>query len=310
MNEIDAHLISGIQNTLNKKVVEVVHKGQGCANDAYYLKTENNAEYLLKCVRKNVDTPEQNDLHVESSVIKYLNEKDPALPIPKVVYVSNEPAAYVYKYITGSPMIYVWNEMREECRVRLSTSIGAFHAQTGEHISQSTAQKLGIRSNTNPNIIAHEMSAYKEFLTNPSLPESAKEIARQAAELYNSTSDIAVYHFLHNDVHNENIIVNNTILSGVIDFGDCEYGDVHRDFFQHVRRYPNYLDHFINGYQKVSNRELSRKRIISYAILRDLREIADYYNNPEKERRERTQVPDTYTVRDRLFNYDNLIRTL
>lgn len=297
-----------IQSFFDKEIKTFSPKGQGMCNNTYYVETSDGKRYLLKEEREDKKTEEQNDLVIEGSVVRCLSDLDSTLPIPNVIFVSGDPKMYCYEYVEGEMMVYAWEKLKESEKIGVAKSIGAFHANIGKHLTADQAQEIGIVVDESPGLDSTGERTIQAFLDDD-VPESYKESAQKAKKLFDETQEYAIFQCIHNDTHNENTILHNQRLAAVVDFGDCEYGDVHREFSYHVRRYPEYLEHFIAGHKASSGKSLSLQRLISYAIIADVKEVAYYYHNPEREA-ENVQKLGMLTADKRMANYKGLMNQL
>lgn len=295
------------QEFLKIKIVSTTLRWSGAANDAYFVEAEGVRKYILKVERDDSHVSEQNDLVVESRVITYLQNQDNTLPIPQIVFSSDAPKAYAYEYVDGETMDKAWDTLSTENKINLCKNVGELHAKLGAIINKDEALQIGIDTNEDPTITPAESEVLQEFMSNKSVSEHVKLLVRQAKEVFDETCDDAIFQFIHNDVHSNNILLSDGKLKGIIDFGDCEYGDVHKDFRFHVRRYPNHLQYIVDEYEKVSQKKLSQKRLISYAILRDLEQISNYYDGREEGPEERAFEDAAFTVKERIVNYPKLL---
>lgn len=297
-----------IQSLLDKEIKTFSPKGRGMCNNIYNIETSDGKKYLLKEAREDKETEEQNDLVIEGNVIRHLYDLDSTLPIPNVIFVSDNPKMYGYEYIEGEMMVYAWEKLTESEKAGVAKSIGAFHANIGKHLTVDQAQEIGIMVDNSQTLDQMGGESVQAFLDDD-VPESYKETAQKAKKFFDETQELAIFQCIHNDTHNENTILHNQRLAAVVDFGDCEYGDVHREFAYHVRRYPEYLKYFIAGFKASSGKDLSLKRLISYAIIADVEWIAYYHHNPEREA-EQVQKLGMLTADKRMTNYKNLMDQL
>lgn len=292
-----------IASLLGKEITHFELKGKGMCNNAYYLETSDGNNYLVKEERPDKETDEQNNLVVEGGLIQRLNMLDPSLPVPQIAFVSESPRLYGYSYLQGVMMVDLWPSLLEEKRISLCESVGNLHAQLGRLIDENTARDVGLVidfDNTVP-------ESYDSFLNDTELPADWKSLAQEAYRVYNETHDQAIFQCIHNDAHNENVILNaEGELVSFIDFGDSEFADVHKDFCYYVRHYPDYVKYVIDSYQKSSGNEISEKRVILYALLRDLDEVAWYFHNPEDEQKRLLKSPGIL-VAQRVENYKKLL---
>jgi aminoglycoside phosphotransferase (APT) family kinase protein len=297
-----------IQSLLNKEIKTFSPKGRGMCNNTYFVEASDGKKYLIKEEREDKETNEQNDLVTEGNVIKRLYDLEPTLPIPNVVFVSDNPKMYGYEYVEGEMMVDAWEKLTESEKVDVAKSIGAFHANIGKRLTVDQAREVGIIVDKSTGLDSSGEKKIQDFLDD-NVPESYKETVQRAKKLFDETQEYAIFQCIHNDTHNENTILHDQSLAAVIDFGDCEYGDVHREFAYHVRRYPEYLEHFIAGHKASSGKELSLKRIISYAVIADAKEVAYYYHNPEREAENVLRL-GMLTADKRMANYKSLMNQL
>lgn len=305
---MNGHKKIQIQSLLNKEIKTFLPKGRGMCNNTYYVETSDGKKYLIKEEREDKEIEEQNDLVTEGNVVKLLYDLEPTLPIPNVVFVSDNPKMYGYEYVEGEMMVYAWEKLIESEKVDVAKSIGAFHANIGKHLTVDQAQEIGIVIDKSPGLDPTGEKTIQDFLDDD-VSESCKEVVQKAKKFFDETKEHAIFQCIHNDTHNENTIIHNRSLAAVVDFGDCEYGDVHREFAYHVRRYPEYLEHFIAGYKASDGKNLSLKRLISYAVIADAKEVAYYYHNPKREA-ENVQRLGMLTAEKRMANYKSLMDQL
>lgn len=302
----NSELKQKIENLLGEEVVTFVLKGKGMANNAYYLETKTGNKYLVKEERADKETDEQNNLIAEGNIIKRLNELDPNLPVPQVAFVSETLKMYCYKYIDGEMMIHAWASLSEENRQILSEEIGLFHARLGKLIMQDDAQKAGLQIDLNSTLGEEMEKNCTDFLADQELPEEWRGLVELARKIFTETESSALFQCIHNDAHNENIIVKDGKLESFIDFGDSEFADAHRDFCMYVRHHSDYVQYILNAYIQASGNELSKKRVVAFAFMRDLDEVAYYFHNPLEEQKRLQELPGI-PVKQRVENYKRLL---
>lgn len=76
----------------------------------------------------------------------------------------------------------------------------------------------------------------------------------------------------------ENILIRDKEISGIIDFGEAQYGEVTREFSRYIRDYPYYFEHIVSAYEEISGNKISRERLISNALLSGLIDIVEDYH--------------------------------
>lgn len=272
-----------IEQELGKNIVDFSLKGKGMCNNAWYVKTSDNKEYLIKQERHDKETNEQNDLIVEAKTIQELNETNPNLPIPKIVFIIGSPKMYCYEYIEGEMMINAWKNLSEQEKISLCEELGKFHAKFESALSPNEVKILGLEINTSTDLHSETKKEIEVFLNDAQIPEKYKKIVRQVSQLFEETRAEALFGLCHNDSHHENIIVRNGKLACMIDFGDTEYGNIYNEFTRYVQDYPDYFEIIVGTYERMSNRKLSRTRLIAQTVLNAVDDIRSDYDKDGRE---------------------------
>lgn len=284
MNMERVQLKKFIDNKLGKNIVEFFLKEKGMCNNAWYVKTSDNEEYLIKQERHDKGTNEQNDLVVEAKTIQKLNQVNSSLPIPKIVFILESPKMYCYKYIEGDMMLDAWKNLSEQEKKSLCKELGKFHAEFENALSKEEIQALGLEIDTSTDLHKQTKEEIEVFLNDTQIPEKYKIIVKQVCEVFEKTKTEASFGLCHNDSHHENIIIHKGKFACVIDFGDTGYGDIHNEFTRYVQDYPNYFEIIVKTYEKLSNKTLSRIRLIAQTILNAIDDIrTDYDKNGREE---------------------------
>ncbi len=277
MDKIDDTLKLKIQELLGEDITQFSLKGEGWCNTAYYVETRSGGKYIVKKERENSDGTEQNSLLVEADVIKKLYDIGLSVPVPRVVFVSENPPMYGYEYLEGDLMMTVWPSLSETERIVICKAIGRFHAEIGKKFTKEMAQIAGIKIDESPDVHPEVADEYGKALSGADIPDEFKSLAREARAIFESTMDKTVFQFLHNDAHHENIIIKDKKVSGIIDFGDAEWGETAKEFSRYIRDYPDYFLHIVSAYEKESGNSLSYARLVSNGLLCGLAEILENY---------------------------------
>ena len=93
-----------IQKHLGKEITQFLLRWKGAVNYAYYIETNDGNKYVLKQEKEVKEFQPQNDLVIESKVANQLSDLDLSVPMPHVVFVSENPKMYAYEYIDGDLM--------------------------------------------------------------------------------------------------------------------------------------------------------------------------------------------------------------
>ncbi len=265
-----------IEDNLHQKVEELTYLGRGACNNIYYCKTSSN-KYSIKQERNEKLDIEKNDLYLESQILKLLELKE-IDSIPRIIFEINNPKLFCYEYIEGTPLDEKWSLLSNKERSCIMAQLGKFHALLHLSLSDNEVNSLDILKNTNN--ISSEISKFRNILDNTTHKnDSLFNILSIIEKQYEGIEDTEIITgLLHGDLHRGNALVHNGQLSGVVDFGNCEFGDINRDFSHYARHYLNCLDEVINAYNTNSVFKLNKKRIIIYGMLKDIEKITYHLN--------------------------------
>lgn len=246
-------------------------------SNAWYVVTADGGKYIFKQEREDKEFQPQNDLTVEAAVIRGLSGLGLSVPLPHVVAVSENPKVYGYDYIEGDLMRGVWGSLSETERVSVCETLGQFHSEIGRKFTKEIAEAAGVKIDPSTDVHPEVAADYRSILESVDVPEEWKSLAREARLILDGTMDGGVFQFLHNDSHHENILIKDRAVSGIIDFGNAEYGEVAKEFSRYIRDFPDYFPHIVSAYEESSGEKLSYERLVSYALLSGLIDIVEDY---------------------------------
>jgi len=275
----EGNLQSKLQEHFNEEISTLTLKGSGLCNDAYYLETKDGKKYLVKLEKEIQEFEPENSLVVEAEVAKELYSANLNVPIPKVVFISNNPDMYGYEYIEGDMLKNTLGSLSEEERISIFKQLGIFHAQIGQNVSKETAEKIGVTVDESTDSHPETLQEYASIIEDETLPEEFTVLVKKAKSLLDSTTNESVFQFIHNDAHHENIIIKDNQISGIIDFGNSEYGETAKEFSRYIRDFPDYFEHIVSSYEETSGNKLSRKRLISNACVSGFIDIVENYKS-------------------------------
>ncbi|MES2471104.1 MAG: aminoglycoside phosphotransferase family protein [Patescibacteria group bacterium] len=287
-------LKANIQRILGKEITELTLKGKGECNYAFYAESSDGDKYIIKQEREQKLTEDQNDLVVEGNLIKRLYDANVSVHVPRVIFVEENPKLYCYEYIEGDLMRGVWPSLSEEERISICRDLGRFHAEIGMKFTKEMSQESGIDINPSTGQHPKVIEQYNKWIADPALPEDVIDLVKRAEQIFDGTSDKSVFQFLHNDGHHENIIVKDKKISGIIDFGDSEYGEVAKEFSRYIRDYPLYFHYIVDEYEKVSGNKLSYERLVNNALVSGFNEIAEDYLKGGEDRKRAEEAIEMY----------------
>ncbi|MEK7184491.1 MAG: aminoglycoside phosphotransferase family protein [Patescibacteria group bacterium] len=273
-----------IQELLGKEIASISLLASGACNDAYLVETFLGHKYIVKRAKDAPEFRAQNSLVVEATVARKLASLNLSIPMPRVVFASNDPDMYGYEYIDGELMITVWPSLSEEQRVSICRKLGEFHAELGAKVTKEMACEMGVRVDDSTGLHPETVEEYASILASDDIPEWIKELAKRANAIFDGTSDSAVFHFVHNDAHHENILIRDAQIVGIIDFGETEYGEVAKEFSRYIRDFPKHFQYIVGSYEKASGNHLSRQRLITNSLLSGLIDNVEDYRAGGKKR--------------------------
>lgn len=277
-------LHSQISHLLNREITLFTLKGKGSVNNAYYIETADGGKYIAKQERDIKEFEPENDLITEARITEFLYDKNLGVSIPKVIFKSDSPQMYCYEYIEGEMLRGVWPNLSEEEKISICENLGIFHARIGKVVTKSDVQTLGMKIDDSKGLHPEVEKEYLMLIEDSEVPEEYKSLARRAKEVFDTTLGDVVFQCVHNDAHHENILIKENKISGIIDFGNTQYGEVAREFSRYIRDFPNHFEYIVLSYEKESGNTLSRKRLISNAFLSGFAEIIEDYKKGESNR--------------------------
>jgi len=287
-------LQSQIQTLLGKKISQFTLRGKGACNNAYSVETHEGDKYIVKQERDIKEFQPQNDLSVEADVAQRLYKLSLTVAIPHVVFVSESPKMYCYEYIAGDMMREVWASLSEEEKVSICRDLGRFHAEIGKRFTKQMAYESRIKIDESPEVHPEVSQEYNELILSPDVPEEFKMLAKEARLIFEGTMGDVVFQFIHNDSHHENIIVKDNKISGIIDFGNAEWGEIAKEFSRYIRDYPDYFKYIVSSYEQESGNKLSYKRLVSNALLCGFIDIVENYRRGGKDKIQAERAMATY----------------
>lgn len=260
-------LKSVIQTLIEKEITQFILKGKGAVNNAYYIETIDGGKYIVKQERKDKEFQPQNDLIIEAKVAEQLGKLNITVPIPKVVFTSENPKMYGYEYVEGELLRGVWKSLSEDEKIDICRALGKFHAEIGKKFTKEMSETIGIQIDMSAGLHPEVSADYDRLSVNASVPESFRILVKEAKSIFDRTQDKLVFQFLHNDSHHENIIIKDKAISGIIDFGNAEYGETAKEFSRYIRDFPDHFQYIVSSYEEDSGNMLSRERLVGNALI-------------------------------------------
>ncbi len=266
-----------IQELLGKQISVFDLKGIGACNNAYYVETIDGSKYIVKEERAVKEFLPENSLIVESAVAKKLYEAGLSVSVPHVIFVTEHPEMYGYEYVEGNLMKNVWGFLNEEERIHICNSLGLFHAEIGQKITKEASVACGVKINDSRGFHPEIIKDYDRLVVDSNVPDEFKELVKKAKKIFDGTSNMAVFQFIHNDAHHENILIKDKVISGIIDFGEAEYGEMAKEFSRYIRDYPDYFQYIVSAYEDRSGNKLYYERLVTNALISGFVDIVENY---------------------------------
>lgn len=266
-----------IQQILGKEITQFTLKGKGAVNNAYYIETIDGGTYIVKQEREDKEFQPQNDLMVEAMVAEQLGKLNISAPIPKVVFKSENPKMYGYEYVEGELLRGVWKSLSEIEKIDICCALGKFHAEIGKKFTKEMATTIGIKIDMSADLHPEVSADYDRLSVDANVPESFRTLVKEAMDIFEKSQDKLIFQFLHNDSHHENIIIKDYAISGIIDFGNAEYGETAKEFSRYIRDFPDHFQYIVSSYEEESGNMLSRERLVSNALISGFIDIVEDY---------------------------------
>lgn len=285
-----------IQKHLGKEITHFVLKGKGAVNYAYYMETGDSKKYIVKKERDDKEFQPQNDLVVEAKVAQELYNLNLSVPIPNVVFISENPKMYGYEYVEGDLLRGVWKDLSETEKIDICRNLGRFHAEIGKRFTKETAEAIGIKIDMSTDLHPEVSADYDRLILDENVPENFKALVREAKSIFDTTQDKLVFQFLHNDSHHENIIIKDKAISGIIDFGNAEYGETAKEFSRYIRDFPDHFQYIVSSYEEESGNKLSYERLVSNALISGFIDIVESYQKGGDDRVQAENAIATYST--------------
>ncbi len=282
-----------IAELLREEITLFTLKGKGLVNNAYYVETQT-GKYIVKQEREDKEFQPQNSLTVEAAVIKQLSTLNLTVPIPRIVFISEESQMYGYEYIEGEMLSAVWGNMTEDKKIEICQALGNFHAEIGEEFTKQMAGDVGIKINTSLDVHPETLKEHAFILSNTDVPEELKILLKEARQVFDITMNGGVFQFLHNDAQHDNVLIKDGKISGIIDFGESEYGEVAKEFSRYIRDFPDHFKYIVSFYEEKSGNKLSYRRLVSYSLLSGFIDIVANYLKGGTERSKAESSVDAY----------------
>lgn len=250
-------------------------KGGEC-NQVFFVTATDGKRYVLKQRKVNgLRNSELNNLVTEGELLRYLNQCNSALPIPRIYQVSKRPASYTYPFLKGESLGKAWEKLSERSRIRICYELAQFHDSLYRYSYIKTLKRIGLK------VLAEEKPIREitvtRYLKQNRFPVPVHCTILTLLHQQIGTSQKKVHRMLcHNDCHRNNILTYQNRLSAVIDFGDACIADVHTDFVYYAIDFPDYFERIVQQFENLTGIQVSVDRIVALSII----ELTDRFRQP------------------------------
>ncbi len=285
-----------IENLIKQNIFNFKLKGKGAVNNAYYFELENGLKYIVKQELDIKEFEPENDLITEAKIIDYLNKKGIFTSIPKILFISEIDKIYCYEYIEGNTLKDIWTDLPETERINILNDLGKFHAEIGKVFDKKDIESVGIKIDDSIDMHPESQKEYLELIEDKDIPEHYINLVKKARDVLDNDNQNIYFQLLHNDAHHENIIIDNKNISGYIDFGNAQFGEITKEFSRYIRDFPNHFQYIVESYEKESGNNLSMNRLVAYSLLSGFIDIVEDYKKGGVFREKADRMMEGYKV--------------
>lgn len=248
--------------------------------NAVYLITANDKEMVLKIApHENIEmlSDEKNLLLNEAQMLTFINQKL-SIPIPRVILhdtsctICEAPYLFITK-INGISYDKVIQDLSEQERAQVKHRVGEITSKinTIQHTQFGRPQLPDSFTSSNSEFMlgVFRMLLDDGLAKNLDIPYvSYDELWNLILANQEAFDDCKHPCLIHNDIWDGNIMIHNNMLSGIIDFERCLWGDylLEDDF----SGYGEIDQNFLGGYGKNTFTKMELRRISLYRVWRRL----------------------------------------
>ncbi len=202
------------------------------------------------------------------------------LAIPQIEFVGKAASYMGYHKIPGTRFTNrLLGSLTARERARLVRDLANFLFEIHSAMSVSEAKRIDLRDELPRPFHDRIPIIIKKHIENKKIIQFLNETVTAFRKL-GHTHDRLV--FLYNDLHNDNMAWNTKTkrLNGIFDFGDVAVGDIHLDFHPLYKFNQHLMEEVVRAYERRATTKLSLPRIIIYARMNELADLAEYIDQP------------------------------
>lgn len=268
-----------------KEVYEAVFKGESVQAIRFFPNThegvvaEVNSDYIIKLPKPHRGV---YGVTAEQKITDFLNGKV-QLPIPSIS-VHAEPVVLArYRKLSGETFDKnSYAQLSDENKNTLATQLAKFIADMHAipaPVVQGAKLELTPSWELKPDLIEEQLSSCGDDVIKALLPE----VLRNQHALEVPQSNIVFGHF---DLHGGNLLFDkeHASITGVIDFGNCKFGDLHQDLSTMNLSSPDLAARIIDQYEQLTNRKVNRVLVQHYTTVFYLNLLAGLKRNKTEDK--------------------------
>ena len=198
--------------------------------------------------------------------------KQSTLSIPAIIQVSNDPPFAAISKMHGNHLSEDLAELSDEARIVYAQQLARFAYGLHQSIDSLTFKKL----KQDNNVVNDPIDDWEKYMPKFLLDcDYLSPIQKAAASewYYIWKNDIAKQDralVIHDDLHTGNVFVDEEMITGVIDFGECTIGSAEQELRQLYRANPDTLKAGINEYNRLSSRKIDYDVAKNWSITHEI----------------------------------------
>lgn len=277
-HEIITKLAKKAFPNLSYKNLKIKALTDGCFNSAYMLSFDDCFTTVLKVAPSptvKVMTYEQNIMQAEVNSMRMIGEKT-SIPVPKIYFYDRncdlvDSEYFFMEEIKGVPFSQIGSKLTDEQICKIQFSLGKFVHE----MSQVTNNKFGLFAQ-----LEMQFNSWKTFFLtaietlindatslNTDFGISVEKILNAVDKHSSLLDEIEIPRFIHWDLWEGNVFIQDDKITGIVDFERCMWGDpLMENIFSH---YTKTETSYTKGYgiDKFTENQLRRRHLYNLYMM-------------------------------------------
>lgn len=241
-----------VQSILKKEginPIKIVEKSKGFDHKIYLIYS-NQGNFVLRMPIK-----EKNKIMAQAWAFKRWGEI--GVPVPKIISIKKD---YLLEELIEGEDMDDENPSEKVCQkilFNLGKYLKKMHTIRTKGFGYMKSEGVGTKSSWNDFIYPDFMETLKDNFKNKTINKTIKEVAEKYVNQNIAILNIRGPRLLHSDISNDNIIIKDDKISGIIDASDSMSGDPYYDLGVVRANFGDKLfEHFARGYGKIDKKRL------------------------------------------------------